>query len=127
VRLSAQSGYDRFVLEFTGPVPGYAVRYVKAPIREDPSNKVVIVAGNAFLQIRLEPASGTDLASNNAKQTYTGPDRIRSDSAVVTEAVLTGDFEAVMSWVLGVDGRHPFRVSTLQSPSRLVVDIAVTP
>lgn len=114
------------MLEFSGPVPGYDVRYVSAPIRIDPSDRIVAVKGTHFLRIRLEPASGVDLTSSPVKRTYRGPTRVSGNTTAVKEAVLTGDFEAVMSWVLGVDGKRPFVVTSLTSPSRVVVDIATS-
>ncbi|CAB4961068.1 unannotated protein [freshwater metagenome] len=123
-RLASQSGYDRFVLEFSGALPGYDVRYVDGPIRADPSDQVLAVDGSAYLLIRLEPASGVDLMADGAPTTYTGPGVIRGDTVVVREAVAAGDFEAVMSWVLGVDGRQAFRVTELTGPPRLVIDVS---
>jgi hypothetical protein len=41
----------------------------------------------------------------------------------VREVVRTGDFEAVLTWAIGLDERVGFRVSTLDNPSRLVVDL----
>jgi hypothetical protein len=35
-----------------------------------------------------------------------------------------GDFEAVLTWVAGIRSEQPFRVEVLDSPPRLVVDIA---
>jgi hypothetical protein len=42
---------------------------------------------------------------------------------VVTEAVRTGDFEANMASVVGLDQRSPLAVTFLEDPLRLVVDI----
>lgn len=125
-RLAGHPGYDRFVLEFHGTVPGYQVGYTDKPVIADPSGEVVEVAGDHVLWIRLEPSSGFDLLDRPDTPTYTGPDRLSSDTAVVTEAVMTGDFEGVLSWVLGIDGEQPFLVTTLESPPRLVVDVATS-
>jgi hypothetical protein len=105
-------------------VPGYDARYVARPITEDPSDRPVSLKGDAVLRIRLEPASGVDLTSAGATRTYTGSTRLRADTEVVNEAVLIGDFESVMTWVLGVDGKQPFRVTTLSNPNRLVIDVS---
>jgi hypothetical protein len=45
---------------------------------------------------------------------------------VIQEVVETGDFEAVLNWVIGVNGRTPFEVSTMTDPARVVIDIATT-
>jgi hypothetical protein len=123
VRVGEQEGYSRFVLEFEGETrPGYDVRWVDGPITEDASGNPVAVEGGAFLQVIVQPASGFDLEAG--VPTYLGPTRLAGpDEGAITEAVRTGDFEAVLTWVLGADERVPFRVSALGSPSRLVIDL----
>ncbi len=125
VRVAGQAGYDRVVFEFRGEgVPGWQVGYVDPPILSDGEGAEVDVAGGAFLEVRLTPASGVDL-SEDFEEVYTGSDRVDGDTAAVTEVVRTGDFEAVLTWVIGVEAEAPFAVSTLADPSRLVVDLAV--
>jgi hypothetical protein len=56
---------------------------------------------------------------------YTGPRRIsgkRAGTSVIVEAVQISDFEAVLSWAIGLSDRVDFRVTTLHDPARLVVD-----
>src|SRR5439155_22420714 len=114
---------DRVGFEFGSAVPGYAVAYTQRPIREDASGRAVTVEGNAVLQVRMEPAATSDLSGGNVRRTYTGPDRVRGDTTKVTEAVKTGDFEAVLTWVIGVRDTADVRVTTLSNPARLVVDV----
>lgn len=123
VRVARQEGYDRVVFQFDGAVPGYEVRYVSPPIKEDPSDQPVAVAGDAVLAVRMEPASGVDLGGSGYRETYTGPSRIPGPGGEITEVVRTGDFEAVLNWAIGLRERVDFRVSTLTSPSRLVIDV----
>ena len=75
--------------------------------------------------VRMEPASGFDLNTGEGQLVYKGPKRLPV-TGVVKEAVRTGDFEAVLSWAIGLDGKVPFRVSTASSPSRLIVDFRNT-
>jgi len=125
VRLAGHPGYDRLVFEFRGAVPGYEVKYADGPVIADPSGETVTIAGDHALLIRMEPASGMDLTTTPIVDTYTGPDRVTAkDTTVVREAVLTGDFEAVLNWAVGVDGEPPFVVRTMTGPSRLVIDFA---
>jgi peptidoglycan hydrolase-like protein with peptidoglycan-binding domain len=124
VRLGAHPGFERVVFEFRAALPGFGVRYVDPPIVADGSGDPVPVEGSAFLQARMEPASGFDLDAG--VPVFTGPDRISGASAgtaVVREVVRTGDFEAVLTWVVGVGSRAGFRVTTLPAPSRLVIDV----
>ncbi|MCZ2824721.1 MULTISPECIES: AMIN-like domain-containing (lipo)protein [unclassified Modestobacter] len=125
VRTAGHDGFDRVVLEFAGDaVPGYRVSYVEPPITEDGSGAEIAVPGQAFLEVRVAPASGVDLSGSEPRETYTGPDRVApSDGGVVTEVVETGDFEGQLAWTIGLDQRVPFGVAMLEDPTRLVVDL----
>jgi hypothetical protein len=124
VRVARHNGFDRIVLEFQGDPPGYTVEYTNPPITEDASGEEVELEGSAFLRIRMEPASGVEISGEQPRQTYTGPSRFKpADAAVVEEVVRTGDFEAVLSWVAGLDRRVPFALAALRQPGRLVIDV----
>jgi hypothetical protein len=122
VAVGRHAGYDRVVFQFrTDGLPGYRVEYVQPPLKEDGSGNPVNVAGNAFVLVRMEPASGFDISSGEGELVYKGPKRLPGAS-VVKEVVRTGDFEAVLSWAIGLESKVPFRVTTADSPSRLIVD-----
>ncbi len=42
---------------------------------------------------------------------------------LVSEVVRSGDFEGVLTWVIGVRSKARFRISTLPNPSRVVVEL----
>jgi hypothetical protein len=116
--------FDRVVLEFEGDSrPSWRVAYTEPPIRQDGSGHEVDVSGDAFLELRLAPASGVDLQGPELRRTYKGPDRLGLDGAAVKEIVRTGDFEAHLSWVIGAERTAPFAVEWLDDPIRLVVDV----
>jgi hypothetical protein len=48
-----ECGYDRLVLDITGPLPGYAIRHV-SQLRADPSDRLINLPGNHFLLRRRE-------------------------------------------------------------------------
>ena len=122
VAVGRHAGYDRVVFQFRDKgLPGYRVEYVQPPLKEDGSGNPVDVAGNAFVLVRMDPASGFDVSSGEGELVYKGPKRLPGAS-VVKEVVRTGDFEAVLSWAIGLEGKVPFRVTTAASPSRLIVD-----
>jgi hypothetical protein len=123
VRAARHPGYDRVVFEFRNRVPGYDVRYVEPPVLADGSGEEVEVAGNAVLLVRMEPALDADLTQESAPPTYTGPTRFSPDTEVVVELVRTGGFEGVLTWAIGVTGEQPFRVTRLENPARLAIDI----
>ncbi len=123
VRTGRHDGFDRIVLEFAdGVQPPWWVEWVDGPIAQSGSGNPVEVDGAAYLQIRTEPASGYDLDAGAA--TFE-PDRVPGPGGgPVAEVVRAGDFEANLIWVAGADERTGFTVSTLGSPSRLVIDVA---
>ncbi len=123
VAVAGHDGYDRVVFQFRNGLPGYRVEYVEPPLREDGSGNVVNLDGDAFVVVRMEPASGFDLSVPEGELIYTGPRRIAGNgTSVVREIVRTGDFEAVLTWAVGLAERVPFRVLTLENPARIVVD-----
>jgi hypothetical protein len=125
LRLGCQGPASRVALEFAdGAMPEWSVEYVDPPIIEDASGETVAIRGNAFLQVRLTPAWGHDLDQPDAPATYTGPKRLSGGCGSSLEVVNTGEFEAVYTWVIGLPAPVPFTVSTLGSPSRLVIDLA---
>jgi hypothetical protein len=116
VRVGSASGYDRFVVEFAGAVPGFKVRPQSSPsLVQDPSGRTVTLQGSSALAVTLSPSSG--------QGTYSGPADFTPGYPALREARLMGDFEAVTTWGLGVNGSGCFRSFTLSSPSRLVVDV----
>lgn len=117
VRVGAQSGYDRFVIQLNGPVPHYDVTpQSTATFVQDPSGLRVTLAGSAGLTVTLHGAQ--------SHGTYGGPtDQRPSGTSVVREARQVGDFEGVVTWGLGLSHTACVRTFTLTGPSRLVIDI----
>jgi hypothetical protein len=125
IALGRHEGYDRVVFQFKNDLPGYSVEYVQPPLKEDGSGNPVAIDGNAVVVVRMEPASGFDLDTGEGVLVYKGPKRIEGSSAgtsVVKELARTGDFEAVLSWAIGLSDKVDFRVTTATSPDRLIVD-----
>jgi hypothetical protein len=120
VRSAEHDGFDRVVFEFRGKrLPGYHVEYIDRPVRQCGSGNPTPIAGDGWLEIRLEPAYAHDELGKP-----TVHDREQSlDLPVVREAELTCDFEAVVTWVVGVTSPNRYRVMELTEPARLVVDI----
>jgi hypothetical protein len=116
-RLAAQAGYDRFVLEFDRGIPNYRItRQDNANFIQDGSGKPIALPGSFGLLIDLRPTVTTGSSgSTDLKLSHNG-DRV--------EARQTGNFEGVTHWGIGLDRGACFRTFTLDSPPRLVVDIA---
>jgi hypothetical protein len=113
--------FDRITFEFRDARPGFRVEYVEPPIVADASGEEVQIDGAAFLKIRMEPAAGHD--PNTGDETYTGGLELKPGLPALVEAERTGDFEGVLTWVLGLREGVDFRVYALDSPYRLVVDV----
>jgi hypothetical protein len=123
LEVAHHDGYDRMTFTFQGASPGYRVSYIERPVRQDGSGKEVAVKGDSVLAVRMDNASGFHLAGDSSASTYTGPDRLSPNTPVVQELVRTGDFEGVLGWAAGVKGKPGFKVSRLDDPPRLVVDV----
>jgi hypothetical protein len=123
VDIGRHEGFDRVVLQFRQGVPGYRIAYTEEPVTEDGSGARVEVDGDAVVLVRLEPSSTFDI--EQGEPAYDGPRRLAGadrGTSVVREVVRAGDFEAVLTWAIGLSDRVDYRVTTLQSPARLVID-----
>lgn len=114
------AAYDRVVFTFRGNAPGYTVGYVRR-VRADGSGELVRLRGHANLFVRLTPA---DAHNRAGEATYDGPHRIYPGYPQLREVAFVGDFEATVSIGLGLRTKTGFRVFTLSSPTRIVVDVA---
>ncbi|MCV2393996.1 hypothetical protein OEB99_06730 [Actinotalea sp. M2MS4P-6] len=121
IRVSAQDGFDRVVIQLDGPdIPAWDVGYVDRALG-DPSGIVVDVEGDAVLQVLLQPVAYPESGENP----YDGPQKVSAaGTAVVTEAVLSSIFEGELQLFIGVDGgREPFRAYGMSDPSRIVIEV----
>lgn len=120
VRTGRHAGWDRVVFEFAGGrVPGYHLEYVDRPVRKCGSGHVTEVAGQGWLQVRLTPAQAH---TDEGEATVENRER-RLALPVLKELELTCDFEADVTWVVGVSSPNRYRVQELSNPARLVVDV----
>jgi hypothetical protein len=113
-------GYDRIVFDFTGPLPGYAVRYVDE-VREDPSDLPVTMPGRRYLLITFTPAQ----AHTDAGEALISPKSAALDYPMLRGYVLVGDFEGYVSVALGLDDVVGYRLGELPGqPGRVYLDVA---
>jgi hypothetical protein len=118
--------FDRFVVDFTGDVRGFDVRYVPQVV-QDGSGVPVDLRGSADLQVIAiaNPYDSTgsvtyDPSNDGEAVNVVGFDTFR-------QVAFVGGFEGQSTFGLGVRARLPFRTFILDGPgdgSRLVVDVA---
>lgn len=120
IRVGRHATFDRVVFDLKGKRPGYNVRYVTV-VRQDPSGRIIRMAGRYYLMIRLTPTNAHDIRTG--ARTYTGPTKFWVGYPELRQVALAGDFEAVVSVALGLAHRNGFHVFTLTDPRRVVVDI----
>jgi hypothetical protein len=110
------------VFEFEGPPPGYDAAYLAGPLQNDDTGAPIPVDGSSVLKLTMASAASVDLGVT-IRETYTGPKRFKPPATpVIAELVQVSDFEGRLTWAVGVRRQAPFKVQTLTSPSRLVVD-----
>lgn len=119
LRVAKNEGFDRVVFEFGERVPGYHLEYIDKPVRDCGAGDVKPVEGDAWLEVRFYPAN----AHTEAGQPTIKERELKPALDLVREIERTCDFEAVVTWVIGVASPNRYRAFELGSPPRLVVDI----
>ena len=118
IRATHHPGYDRLVFEFRGRVPTHhSARYVSQVV--GPSGLPVHIVGSALLRVQFSPTLGHNaqggITYGPAGRTYALPN--------IIQVVNAEDFEAVLSFGVGLARQGPFHMFTLTSPSRVVIDV----
>jgi hypothetical protein len=120
IRTGLNTGFDRVVLDLSGPRPGVSYQLVDELIA-DGSGEIVWLTGEFFISVTATPAAAHDA---NGNPTYTGPQKFRTRNLRNVMAVaVVGDFEANLTIGLGTRYQSWVRVSTLASPTRVIIDV----
>lgn len=121
VRVAGHDGFDRIVLDFgTGPMPGYVIRYLDGPAHQCGSGRPVDPGAAHGLEIAIRSTAAHDDGGRPTVE-----ERERRPALVNLQALsLICDFEGHVDWLAGVAARSALRVLQLDSPTRLVLDIA---
>lgn len=115
---ACHAAFDRVVIRVRAGTPGYDARYVKRVV-QDGSGRVVPLLGRRRIHLVLHNARGHTSAGQAllpAVRTPLCPN--------LRQVKLSGDFEGVVSFGLGLRRRTGFRVLRLSGPARVVVDVA---
>lgn len=133
-RLAPGDGFDRFVVEFSpdyeppwaadvpeyrAGVPSWVAGWSAPPFtgcQEEP-----VVAGGEFLSVSM-PGAAFHGPGENPVVLYQGPYRLTAATGNVVEVVLMDNCQGA-SAVIGVDHGAAFKVTELDGPPRLVIDV----
>ncbi|HUI50041.1 MAG TPA: hypothetical protein VL119_15225 [Acidimicrobiia bacterium] len=118
---------DHVIFDFEAKgtdLPGYSVTYGNPPFTQDASGAPVTIAGQAFVVVKVQPGYGYDFETGTP--TYKGPLSVPVGGTNHVRAIVeTGDFEGVLTWVIGLDAKRPFTVQATGTPRhQLVVTIS---
>lgn len=120
VRVARHGDFDRFVVEFSGGgLPSWRVTPSTGPSTDCGSGREVELAGRSLLDVEFTSARAH---TEEGRSTLSE----REPSAgfpAIRHVHMTCDFEAHVSWALGIAEDPDFRVFELTSPPRLVVDV----
>lgn len=114
-----QGGWERIVFEFAGTArPAGVIEYVNR-VAQCGSGAPVTLKGAAILSFRFSGAAAHD----NAGQATFAKKEIPGPGTTILEVKAACDFEGVVMWAAGVKGKQNFKVTTLENPTRIVVDV----
>jgi hypothetical protein len=117
------------VFEFaTLPAPSgvgatYTVSAATAPFTAGARGQPLAVAGQSFAKVAFHNAYLQDPVNVPARAAYTGPQDLKPGLALLSETVVSDAFEGSLSWILGLQQKACWRVTQLNAPVRLIVDL----
>lgn len=118
VRASGHQGFDRVVFKLKGGMPREVqVRYVPALI-QDASGLTIPMPGRAVLRVRL-----SDVQAHDQQGRSTAPAGLHLALRNAMRIRRAGDFEATVSYGIGLAARRSFTLRRLHDPDRVVIDI----
>jgi hypothetical protein len=122
IRTGAHPCFERVVIELAGPgdMPGVRVEYVDDPVHLSPSDETVEIDGEATLVISVAAWMPSMEGDGYAGPTDFSPTNVSH----IRELRQIENFEGMTAWAVGLDRERDFEVAFLDSPARIVVDIA---
>lgn len=119
VRIGSHNGFDRVVFDLTGEgSPGWFIDYTSNPTQQGSGNTINFT-GDTALNVNID---GTvypfDLGLEDPEI-----GTVDGSGSIVTQVVSAGTFEGRSQFVIGLNGKHPYSITELQDPHRLVVDV----
>jgi hypothetical protein len=117
VRTGTHSGYDRITIEFQNGLPSSVDLRLQgnSTFTNSPRGDNVTLAGSAGLLVVIKGA--------DEHTAYIGATDFKTNYPVLLEARQMEDFEGTVQWGLGLSKSACYRMFTLASPQRLVIDV----
>ncbi|MDO5513489.1 hypothetical protein [Corynebacterium sp.] len=117
-RIGEHEGFDRLVFDLEGEgEPGWFIEYTDEPLQQA-SGLPVDVEGTTALQVIIMgtpyPPEGEDVLLPAGRHPGGG---------VINHVTYASLFEANSEFVIGLNARHPYSVTFLEDPKRLVIDL----
>ena len=111
-------GWDRIVFEFKDGRPAVEVGYVTRATTCGKGDDVTL-PGTAILSVKLRQTQAhTDAgASTLPSREITGPGN------AILKSSLICDFEGEVEVAMGIKTKQPYKMTELQNPSRVVIDV----
>lgn len=122
LRYAQHDEFDRAVIEFRGPMPGWNVTYIST-FHYAGSGRPVPIGDQAGVQLTLTGTAHTEAGRN----LYVGPRVARPGFDVLSGVAFIGDFEGTVSFGFSLRHRAPYRIFALANPGRLVLDFQKSP
>ena len=117
------AGLIVFTFERSGNMaatPDVTVRPVSPPFTRDPSGLPLAVEGSHFLQVVLQGGTALDA---DFQPTFEGPFDFALEGGPIVEMKRSGDFEAVSTFIVGLDGPPCARILPPDGTSRVVIQV----
>lgn len=124
VDVQSEGGVDRVTFEFEPNRPNvkrppYHVMRFQDELHTDPEGAPADIEGEAFVLV-VFGALGVDLSSEEPVEIYTGPREFRPGFGTVREVEQLGDFEATITWGIGLSVQECFVLDT--GPDHLTLE-----
>lgn len=118
VRVGTHTGYDRITLEFKNGLPG--------DIQLSTQSSAVFTQSASGRQVTLQGSFGllVTLTGADDHTSYAGSTDFQPNYPGLLEVRQVEDFEGYVQWGLGLSHPACYRAFVLQSPTRLVIDVA---
>lgn len=117
-RIGEHATFDRLVFDLRGTgAPGWIIDYTEQPLQQA-SGLPVEYTGTTALQVVI---TGTPYPlEDDADLLSHGP---HPGGGVINDITFASLFEAHSEFVIGLDAEHPYSVTFLEDPKRLVIDL----